>query len=110
MVGTVFYTNDVDEDGKPITHTHIPDDVYKQFRAIAEQVLVDSGLPRDQEKRQELFTFLKTAKKAYGFIIATVIGSILVALLSMFEINIKSRPKQPASHKVESNKYDEGFE
>lgn len=75
---TTFYSNDIDEEGRPEKHIRIPDDFLHYLdRAIDDALneeLINSGLPEEKGDRQKLFNFLASAHSAWKITWRTAMG------------------------------------
>lgn len=91
---TDIYTNEMDEKDRPIKHTHIPENakvlIESLTRKYCEEFFVNSGLPRDIEKRQDFFHWLKNFRKygniVLGFCITTGLASALTFIKQLIKI------------------------
>ena len=79
--GTVFYTNEADENGKPRKHIRIPDDFAQYLEDIIQSAIIaefeNSNIPKDKRDRQSFFNFLVRFKDCWDIIMKTSLGLVV---------------------------------
>lgn len=74
----IFYSNQVDADGKPRKHIRIPDDFMQyldeRINLRIEEKFIHAGLPEKEKDRQKLFGFLESMKNCWGIILKSFLG------------------------------------
>lgn len=81
-----FYSNQVDEGGRPKKHIRVPDDFIQYLDERIKKIIIEefnhSGLPEKEKDRQKLFSFLERFKNCWDITIKTVLGILAVSGIS----------------------------
>lgn len=74
----VFYSNQVDEDGRPRKHIRVPDDFIQYLDERIKKIIIEefkhSGLPEEEKNRQKLFGFLESIRNCWGIVLRSLLG------------------------------------